>query len=461
MARIVFVVWPLVSSINSSLKLAKDLRSNGHQVHYLGLADCEEHVGDQGFDFICVFESWFPKGFAERREQRLQSVKGWRRFQEIRRITREDQAFLDALVDGEERQLGDVVAQLQPDLMILMLSDDAMVIPALLAHSAGIKAVYLCDTLGRSENTAVPPVTTGVIPSQDWFGKIKTRLAWKKLLWVRHCQALVAAWLGLAVSWQKAIRLLARRHHCPWDLIEATDAFPLQLKLPELVLFPHPFEFPEGDQSGRHYIEASIDLERKQTPFPWDRLDASRPLIYCALGTVDWLSKNKYRNFFQTVIDVAALRADFQWVIAVGEAFGTEHFNSIPRNVTIVNRAPQLDLLKRAAIMISHGGAATVKECIYFGVPMVLFPLGFDHPGYAARVLYHGMGVKGDIHRLSTRSLMRLIDAVAGDGHYRRQAKQMQRQFREVESRRPGLRIVETMIGSPSPIRASVGNSAE
>ncbi|MGH8547625.1 MAG: glycosyltransferase [Methylococcales bacterium] len=460
MAGIVFVVWPLISSINSSLKLARDLRSGGHRVHYLGLVDCEEPVREHGFDFIPVFETWFPKDFTERREQRLQSLNGWQRFLEIRRFTRQDQAFLDALVEGKERQLDDIVAQLWPNLMILVLSDDAMIIPALLAHSAGIKAVYLCDTLGRGENSAVPPVTTGIIPTRDWFGKIKIRLAWKKLFLVRNCQALVAAWLGLAVSWHRAMRLLARRYHCPWELVEQTDEFPLQFKLPELVLFPRPFEFPDADQSDRQYIEASIDLKRQQAPFSWDRLDAGCPLIYCALGTVDWLSKEKYRNFFQTVIDVAALRMDFQWVIALGEAFDPADFNSIPAKVTIINRAPQLDLLNRAAIMISHGGAATVKECIYFGVPMVLFPLGFDHPGYAARVRYHGLGVTGDIHRLNVRTLNHLIDTVAGDPRYRAQVQQMQCKFREAENSRPGLRIIETMIGGSTPIRERAANSA-
>ena len=44
MAHIVFILAPSVASLNSSLKLAKSLRSAGHHINYVGLADSEELV---------------------------------------------------------------------------------------------------------------------------------------------------------------------------------------------------------------------------------------------------------------------------------------------------------------------------------------------------------------------------------------------------------------------------------
>jgi hypothetical protein len=39
--------------------------------------------------------------------------------------------------------------------------------------------------------------------------------------------------------------------------------------------------------------------------------------------------------------------------------------------------------------------SGSVRECIYFGVPQIVYPMGFDQPGAAIRVQYHGLGVVG------------------------------------------------------------------
>ena len=68
MGSIVFVLAPSIASLNSSLKLAKSLRSSGHQVNYVGLADSEELVRANKMPFIKIYERWFPKGFGDKED---------------------------------------------------------------------------------------------------------------------------------------------------------------------------------------------------------------------------------------------------------------------------------------------------------------------------------------------------------------------------------------------------------
>ncbi|MGH8497829.1 MAG: glycosyltransferase, partial [Methylococcales bacterium] len=107
---------------------------------------------------------------------------------------------------------------------------------------------------------------------------------------------------------------------------------------------------------------------------------------------------------------------------------------------------PQLALLRRARMMITHGGTNTIKECVYFGVPMVSFPFGADHPGNTARVVYHGLGVKGDLRSLTVDSLRERVDAVDRSFYIQSQMKLMQGEIRRLEREKPGVRLIEAWL---------------
>jgi UDP:flavonoid glycosyltransferase YjiC (YdhE family) len=76
---------------------------------------------------------------------------------------------------------------------------------------------------------------------------------------------------------------------------------------------------------------------------------------------------------------------------------------------------PQLQMLSHARMMITHCGLHSLMECASRGVPMIAFPLGFDQFGNAARVVYHGLGLRGNIRTATAESIGRLIDRVLGD----------------------------------------------
>ena len=112
-----------------------------------------------------------------------------------------------------------------------------------------------------------------------------------------------------------------------------------------------------------------------------------------------------------------SVRPDWQILIAAGhldEAFAQ---NVNPPNVRVLRWVPQDDVLRRAAVMITAGGSATVRDCLYFGVPMVVVPLWGDHFGNAARVVFHKLGYSVHDHRkLTAGTLVRLVEGVMKDG---------------------------------------------
>lgn len=216
-----------------------------------------------------------------------------------------------------------------------------------------------------------------------------------------------------------------------------------------LVLCPRAFDLPEASsREGRHYLEASIDLERREPDgFPWERLDAARPLVYCSLGSHPQ-DYEKSEEFFQAVLDAAWLRPGWQVVLAAGRAYiGSPIFRDVPPNVVAVEWVPQLAMLEKAAVMITHGGLGTVKECIYFSVPMVVFPMAFDQPGNALRIARHGLGLPGNTRNLSAAHVLHLVDRVLADSRFRTRTAAMSEVFREHETSGTGVRVVEELLG--------------
>ena len=73
-----------------------------------------------------------------------------------------------------------------------------------------------------------------------------------------------------------------------------------------------------------------------------------------------------------------------QIVLSIGPNLAVEKFASLPGNAIVVNRAPQIEILKRAALCVTHGGLNTALESLAHGVPMVVIPVTNDQPGVAA-----------------------------------------------------------------------------
>ncbi|HZE81555.1 MAG TPA: nucleotide disphospho-sugar-binding domain-containing protein [Candidatus Polarisedimenticolia bacterium] len=133
---------------------------------------------------------------------------------------------------------------------------------------------------------------------------------------------------------------------------------------------------------------------------------------------------------------------DVQVVLSVGKNISPENLGHIPSNTIVVRSAPQIELLKRAALCITHAGLNTVLESLAHGVPKVAIPIGYDQPGTAARIKHHGTGEFIELEQLTTHRLRGLIEKVLHDPSYRERA----RYFQKVISKTRGLDVAADII---------------
>jgi MGT family glycosyltransferase len=214
-----------------------------------------------------------------------------------------------------------------------------------------------------------------------------------------------------------------------------------------LVLCPQEFDFPiRAKQKGHHYIEASIDLERRELrSFPWDKLDKSKSLIYCSFGS----HSDQYEQslgIMANIIEAIEHRTECQLVLVADARLYAPIYRRIPENVLIVDWAPQLEILKKASIMITHGGLGAIKECIFFGVPMIVVPMMWDQPVNAERVVYHGLGLQANPSLLTSQLIDSFIDKLNSDASFRVRVASMSKVFKKAEDYGKGVKIIESIL---------------
>jgi MGT family glycosyltransferase len=194
-------------------------------------------------------------------------------------------------------------------------------------------------------------------------------------------------------------------------------------KLAQLCTLPETFDFPRRQLPPVfHYLGPFLDNARVRVPFPWDRLDG-RPLVYASFGTL----QNRCPEHFRAIAKACA-GLDAQLVLSSG---GAEFaMDDLPGSAIVVSYAPQIELLHRARLFITHSGLNSVLESLNAAVPVVAIPITNDQPAVAARVRQSGAGEMLPLNRLSSHRLRSAIERVLASDHYRQNATRIQTDIR-------------------------------
>jgi zeaxanthin glucosyltransferase len=209
-------------------------------------------------------------------------------------------------------------------------------------------------------------------------------------------------------------------------------------KLASITQSPREFDFPTNWPPTFHYAGPFHDDEgRKEIPFPWEKLTA-KPLVYASLGTI----VNGLDHVYRIILEALGRFPDIQTVLSVGTNIDPEVLGPIPPNAIVVSAAPQIELLKRASLCITHAGLNTTLESLAQGVPMVAIPIGYEQPGVAARIAHHGVGEFIEVGDLTVERLFEQIQRVTTKQGYRVRA----RYFQEVIAKTRGLDAAAEII---------------
>jgi MGT family glycosyltransferase len=164
------------------------------------------------------------------------------------------------------------------------------------------------------------------------------------------------------------------------------------------------------------FVGPSIEPRVDTTNFPFEQL-GTEPLIYISLGTVINENREFYEQCFKAFKDT-----DYQVVMSVGKRIDIATLGAIPANFIVRSFVPQLDILQRASLFITHAGMNSVHEGLYYNVPLLLVPQQSEQRFVAGRVEELGAGVMIAKAATAAEALRDATLKISRDGRYRERA---------------------------------------
>lgn len=191
------------------------------------------------------------------------------------------------------------------------------------------------------------------------------------------------------------------------------------------------------------FVGWTVNETAANEPFSFEHLQGRR-LIYVSMGTLN----NDDIGFFKMCIE-AFTGGDHFVMMTTGGRIQPDAFGTLPENVAVYEWVPQVEVLKRAALFISHGGMNSVHDSLYFGVPLLVVPQQFEQTINAMRVVELGAGLmlkKGQVNTQAIRdSAMRLLT----ESHFKAEAEHIGDSLRSAGGAVRAADEVEGLLSKP------------
>ncbi len=392
--------------------LGRELISRGHRVTLFHMRDLEERVRDEQLEFVPVGVADVPIGALKESLSKLGKLDGLAALRftigEVRKTT--------------GMMLRDAPAAMKAAGIEALLVDQTEPAGATIAELLGIPFITVCNALMLNREAGVPPAFS----------------AWK--LGSGICSRLRNQ-AGYTLS-ELALRPVANvvaHYRRRWGLPALRSAADTLSRLAQISQQPPAFEYPRQELPVTfHYVGPLRRPGNKVIPFPWQKLDG-KPLVYASLGTLQNGKEQVFRTFAEACVGL-----NVQLVMTHGG--GLDASIDFPGNPIVVSYAPQLEVLQKASLTLTHAGLNTVLDSLSYGVPLVAVPITYEQPAIAQRVRWCGAGQAIAYKALSKERVRAAIQAVLGDPNYASNAQRVQRSIREAGGVARAADVIEQVL---------------
>lgn len=412
--RIGFVSMPITGHLNPMTALARKLESRGNEVVFFGVPDAEPIVRAAGLNFVPFCEKEYPVGSIAKGYGALAKLRG----EDVVRYSATE--MHPGRCEATLKHLPGKLAEAGIEALVI---DTVHFYVELVPMSMDIPYVHIWNVLHVDGSGATPACFF------SWPHENTLAARARNIEGLKRIGSFLAPVREVAKAWAEKNGL-----QIDWNDPSATLS-----KLAVITQTPREFDFTGSPwPADFHYAGPFHDNKgRAPIPFPWEKL-TGEPIIYASMGTL----VNGLEYVYCAIIEAVETLPSSQLVLSIGKNISVDDLGTLPSNAIVVPSAPQIDLLKRAALCITHAGANTALEALAQGVPMVAIPIGFDQPGVAARIAHHGVGEFVEIGDLTVDRLSELIQKVRTNRSYRHKALY----FQKVIAQTRGLDVAADVI---------------
>jgi MGT family glycosyltransferase len=416
--KIAFISPPIPGHLNPMTTLAREFQARNDDVVFISLPDGEAVVGAAGLTFLPCAVKEFPAGSLNQRFRQRSKLQG----EEALRF------ILQNAAARTEAMLNSLPATLTAAAVDAVVLDTVLFYTELVPMSLGLPYAHVANALHFDYSGYTPLCFYG------WPHETTPAALARNRKGVESFLEMLEPTIAIGKAYAKRIGL-----DVDWHSPSATIS-----KLAWITQTPRAFDFQSSHWPSQfHHTGPFHDgAGRTDVDFPWERL-TGEPLIYASMGTL----QNGLENVFRAIAEAVTLDRDVQLVLSVGNHLDPEQIGPLPSNTILVQRAPQLELLKRASVCITHAGLNTALEALAQGVPLVAIPVTVDQPGVAARIAEKKTGLVVPLKDLTGPRLSLLLDQVLNDSTYRDNARYFQKAIAETNGVSKAADLLERAFG--------------
>jgi MGT family glycosyltransferase len=221
-----------------------------------------------------------------------------------------------------------------------------------------------------------------------------------------------------------------------------------------IVLLQRSFH-PAGDIFDKRYVFAGAQIAPRDNSGTWQAPGSDKPLIFSSLGTMF----NNWPEFYVMLFD-AVKDLPVNVAAAIGTTIKPGSLGTIPQNVIIAPYLPQLDVLAKSKLFITHAGTGSVMESIWFGVPMIGIPQMPEQIMTAMRIEELGLGKAfPDRNRVTSESLRVAIEDILNKKSFRNQIGKFQEDMKSSGGYELTANTILEFLGSKTEETAYIRNA--
>ncbi len=410
--KILFVVHPSQSHLNGIIKMMNSLPNTNYNIFICTSRLIKKEVENysQSVYFIDIMP--FGEGF-----ENFISIKYKKYY-----LSNLHMRVFDYLYKRRLFELVQLYKVVNPDtilLDILYASDFILIYPFI--KSQNIQVIFFSTKPSLDRTPFSPPINTAVIPQSKRHVSKLWRQYNRKKKWKRFVDSfryLLHDDLSILKDKIKLDTELAMNHPLVWKNVVGIRFE----HIPQIILLPKAFEFqPIEPLPFQHYVgfqfyeraenaENTANYAEVLALLVSQRASGNKT-IYCSFGGVYDLYEKEVLYFLDKLLTAFQSMKDSFLILSLKEKVAKNLKVQIPSNVRIFNFVPQLTVLSKADIFITHGGINSIKEAINYQVPLLVYPVNpnWDQPGNSARVVYHQLGLIGDIKQVTVKELTEKI----------------------------------------------------
>jgi zeaxanthin glucosyltransferase len=409
--------------LNPMTTLGYELKQRGHRVTVLAIADAQPKVLAAGLEFQAIGLSDFPPGSTKELYTELGNLSGFKALQYT----------IQWIANTAAKYLQDAPEMIEKAGIEALLVDQASSEGGTVAEYLKLPFISIASALMFNREPSIPPFNTSSNYDVSWRGILRNKVGY----------------LVLDFAIQNITKTI-NIHRQQYNLPLYTHPNQRYSQLAQISQQPAEFEFPRRELPSCFHFTGSFSnpVSRESIAFPYEQL-TGQPLIYASLGTL----QNQLLWIFE-MIAVACADINAQLVIALGGGTNPNSLPELPGNPLVVGYAPQLELLQRASLTITHAGLNTTLESLSNGVPMVAIPITNDQPGVAARIAWTGTGKVIPLKKVTVEKLRAAIKQVLMNDSYRQNALQLQAAIQQSGGVSKAADIIEQVVSTGKPVLA-------